>query len=78
MVVMTEDEIEMTEAALAQGAVLELLASTLDEALPMVQRADRADDMRRIAEFCDRIGWLGQAADRLGRWESGGVMEGRA
>ena len=74
---MTEDEIEMTEAALAQGAVLELLASTLDEALPMVQRADRAEDMQRIAAVCDRIGWLGHVADRLGRWD-GGVIEGHA
>ena len=74
---MMKDEIETTEAALAQGAVLELLASTLDEALPMVQRADRADDMARIAAFCDRIGWLGHVADRLARWD-GGVMEGRA
>ena len=74
---MMENEIDMTEAALAQGAVLELLASTLDEVLPMVQRADRADDMQRIAAFCDRIGWLGHVADRLGRWE-GGMMEGRA
>lgn len=56
------------EAETAQRAIYELLASSLDAALPMVQRADRAASAPHIAELCGRIGYLGQVADRLGRW----------
>ena len=68
---MTDIEaIEPCEAETAQRAVYELLVSSLDAALPLVQRARRAADAARIAELCARIGYLGQMADKLGRWDA--------
>ena len=53
------------EVARAREAVLELLASTLDAALPLVTDTRRALRLREIAAVCARIGFLGEAARRL-------------
>lgn len=61
------DEVALTpETARARDAVLELLASTLDAALPLVTDARRDARLREIAAVCARIGFLGEAARRLG------------
>ncbi len=66
---MIEHHDDRGEAALAQDAVLELLASSLDAATRLVLNADRAGDMVRISDLCARVGYLGEVADRLGRWD---------
>ena len=55
-----------TELETAQEAVLELLASTLDAALPLVTDRGRGARLPQIAAVCSRIGFLGEAAQRLG------------
>lgn len=57
---------ETTEANTAREAVLELLASTLDAALPLVALRTRAERLPEIAALCSRIAFLGEVAQRLG------------
>ena len=66
MVAEIEDETVSRELVQAQEALLELLASTLDNALLMVTDAHRGRRLEEIASTCDHIGFLGQAARRLG------------
>lgn len=54
-----------TEAAQAREALWELLASTLDRTLPMVQRPDRDAEAEEIAALCADIAWLAQTVGRL-------------
>ena len=61
-----DDETVDRELVQAQEAVLELLASTLDKALVMVTDAQRSRRLEEIAAACERIGFLGHAARRLG------------
>ena len=61
-----EDESESRELLRAREAVLELLATTLDSVLMMVTDSHRARRLDEIAAACERIGFLGQAARRLG------------
>lgn len=61
-----DDEVESRELLQAREAVLELLATTLDSVLVMVTDSHRAQRLDEIAAACDRIGFLGQAARRLG------------
>lgn len=55
-----------TETETAREAMLELLATTLDAALPLVVDHRRAERLPEIAALCSRIGFLGEAAQRLG------------
>ena len=61
-----DDEVESRELLQAREAVLELLATTLDSVLVMVTDSHRSQRLDEIAAACDRIGFLGQAARRLG------------
>ena len=61
-----DDEMESRELVQAREAVLELLATTLDSVLVMVTDSHRSRKLDEIAAACDRIGFLGQAARRLG------------
>lgn len=61
-----DDEVESRELVQAREAVLELLASTLDSVLVLVTDSHRSQKLDEIAAACERIGFLGQAARRLG------------
>ena len=61
-----DDETVGRELIQAQEALLELLATTLDQALVMVTDAHRSRRLEEIAATCERIGFLGQTARRLG------------
>ncbi len=60
-----DDDAWPDERGRARDAVLDLLASSLDAALPLVTDVRRDARLREIAAACAQIGFLGEAARRL-------------
>lgn len=67
---MTEDLKDETRAA--REALLDVLASRLDEALPLASGSDRVERMADLVALCSQIGHLGEAAGRLHAWDHPG------
>ncbi len=64
-----EDAVELgSETEAAREAIYELLASSLDQAMRLVLDTERQANAEWITSLCGRVGYLAQAAERIGTW----------